>query len=95
MKIVTNHVPRDVIYGSELTVRERREFDFLGSEELETSEFFRYRGEVYYLRDFMYATPELRKLGWDGFLSDTFFSGVLIKYADEYGDSVIVGRYFD
>jgi hypothetical protein len=93
MKIVTNHVPRDVIYGFELTTRERREFDFLSEKELDYSEFFRYRGEAYYLRDFVHAPPELRKLGWDGYMPDTYFSGIVIKYADDY-ESVIVGRYF-
>lgn len=29
---------------------------------------------------------------WDGYQSDTFFSGVLVKFVDL--DQVIVGRYY-
>jgi hypothetical protein len=34
--------------------------------------------------------------GWDGYISDSFFSGVLFRFADESaaGDAcVVVGRY--
>ena len=29
---------------------------------------------------------------WDGYLSDSFFSGVLVRYADDC-ESVVVARY--
>jgi hypothetical protein len=39
------------------------------------------------------ATDDTRHAfaGWDGYISDSFFSGVLFRFADE--DHVIVGRY--
>ncbi len=101
--IRTNNVPRDIIDGWELTPAEREEFDFLDWEAIEqgrdSASFFRYRGELYYLGNFLRtdfngftdAGPPLR--AWDGYESDSFFSGTLVRYADD-GERVVVGRYY-
>jgi len=80
--IRTNHAPRDIIYGFELTDAERAEHDYLTGDELWGASFVRYRGRTYYLGDFTSATGEdnpLATLGWDGFFADSAFSGIFIK----------------
>lgn len=101
IQIITNHVPRFVVYAWELTAKERAEFDYLDWEAIEagkdSASFFRYRGSTYDLGDFMRTSDlgvanELKE--WQGYISDSFFSGIVVKYVDDNGESVIVGRYF-
>lgn len=95
MKVTTNHVRRDLLYGFQLTEWERKEFDYLDSKELENSQrFFRFKGLVYDLHEFVRVDQNVPALkGWTGYQSDTYFSGVVVKYlhADE---QVVVGQYF-
>ena len=105
LTIITNNVPRDVIEAWELTPKERKEFDYLDWEAIEagneSASFFRYRGEVYDLAEIeaipsadrqpirMFPTP------WQGYQSDSFFSGILVRYIYDYGDDrVVIGRYY-
>lgn len=94
MKITTNNVPRPVIYGWELSKKERKEFDYWTDEEIEQQHFFRYRGDIYPLSDFMRIDENqvaLRPLkGWDGYMSDSYFSAVVVRYCDDY-ENVVVG----
>jgi len=97
MKIITNNQYRNLIYGYELTDKERAEFDYL--DDIDSHEFFRYRGQAYDPSDFM-ATPhneparqELNELSnWDGYSSDSYFSGIVIKYSNDF-EQVKVGLY--
>ena len=102
LRIITNHVPRDVIYAHELSGAEQSEFDYIdwtAVENGETSpEFFRYKGELYDLGDFL-TTSELSKgaghhdlSAWDGYASDSFFSGIVVKFVEDF-ERVVVGRY--
>jgi len=97
MEVITNNVPRDVIYGYELTDTERKEFDYVDfhSDDGQYHEFFRYKGEVYDIGEFQIVPDMLLKemKWWDGYISDSFFSGILVKYVDEF-ERVIVGRYY-
>ena len=105
--IRTNNVPREVLNRWELTPEESAEFDYLGDDE---GSFFRYRGDVYDLGEFSrIIAPGAESLhpmecaepasqGWDGYVSDSFFSGMLVRWArDENGrvdaERVIVGLY--
>lgn len=103
MEIITNNVPRPLIYGFELTEKEKTEFDYLDSEEIETHAFFRYRGQVYDLSEFVRIIPqggngtcfghydysgELK--GWHGIQTDSFFSAVVVRLTDD-GETVVVG----
>ena len=98
--IKTNNVPRFILDASELTKKEQREFDYLDWDALERGEgsasFIRYRGVTYDLGEFQTTSRDagvLHHFGdWDGYLSDTFFSGVLVRFVDD--DSVVMGRYF-
>jgi hypothetical protein len=104
LTIVTNNIPRDVLDGSELTDAERAEFDYLDWPAIERGEdsasFFRYKGQVYDLGEFdRWSGPEDSPLAaWHGFVSDTYFSGVLVRYVEDatygYGESIVVGRFY-
>lgn len=103
--IKTNNRPRPIIYGYELTEKEAAEFDYLDDIEIHT--FFRYKGELYDLSQFSGIIPAGSKSyhpcdmhdvdnnfsGWQGYLSDSYFSGIVIRYTDDH-ESVIVGTYF-
>jgi len=100
--IRTNNHKRRVLNRWELTATESAEFDYLAED---AGQFFRLKGNVYDLGEFSRITapgsarshpmecqaPEFQ--GWHGYLSDSYFSGVLIKYADDV-ESVIVAQYF-
>jgi len=100
IRVITNHQPRDVLYWYELTEAEQKEFDYLDTEIRQSdATFFRYRGEVYDLGEFERtphnepARQELNQLAkWDGYRSDSFYSGVVVKYVEDF-ERVIVGLY--
>lgn len=91
--IKTNHVPRHTIQGYELTTKEREEFDYIPKDEIDGHDFFRFKGQVYDLNEFMRVGAAFGLQGWDGYHSDSAFSGILVKYVN-HGDSVIVGTYY-
>lgn len=90
MRIVTNNQPRFMVYGFELTEKEREEFNYL--ENVDDGTFLRYRGHVYDLGEFMRCEGETMK-GWDGYTSESYFSGVLVKVLPS-SEAVIIGSYF-
>lgn len=99
--IVTNNVPRFIVEAYELSSAERAEFDYLDWPAIEfgndSAHFVRYRGNLIDLHEFettrAYAEDSPFR-NWDGVLSDSFFSGLVIRYADPNCESVVVGRYF-
>lgn len=103
LTVHTNNVTRDVIYGHELTEKERAEFDYLDWSQPDgdgwTHSFVRYNGQLYDLSEFMRTSellsPEMQN--WDGYMSDSYFSGTLIRYAREDDrldpERVVVGWY--
>ena len=53
--------------------------------------FFEYRGVWYDSHEFEFVSPYLRSAhpefgGWDGFRADSFYSGIVIRYAPEAND---------
>jgi hypothetical protein len=100
LSIITNNVPRFILDAYELTADERAEFDYIDWAGVDTgsesASFARYRGELYDLGEFERwdnpASPT-RDTHWDGMRSDTFFSGVLVRYCDDH-ESVVMGRYY-
>ena len=95
--IRTNNQPRPIISARELTEKERMEFDYLNLESGEGS-FFRYKGQVYDLGEFVRVESNACEhnapfQAWHGVQSDSYFSGILVRYTDNY-ESVIVGQYF-
>lgn len=102
LTIISNEVPRDIIDAWELTPLEREGFEYLDWEALEdgrdSASFFRYKGELYDLGDIPAHEPSRAPqpdpfVGWHGVLSDSFFSGILVRYCDDH-ERVIVGRYY-
>lgn len=93
-----NNVPRLKTYGFELPTDVRKEFDYLSDEEFETREFVQYKGEWYDLGDVLLAPDSIAALGFQGFNSDTFFSGIGFRYFDKEGnymdDHVVVALIF-
>ena len=92
LSITTNHHYRHILSWYDLTGKEQEEHkdDYEG---VDSSRFFRYRGWVYDLAEFMrleHTTPEF--LGWQGYTSDSYFSGTLVNIS-ECGEAVQVGSY--
>ena len=101
LEVVTNWHKRDLIYGFELTENERQEFDYYNDDEIQDQTFFRYKGELYDLGEFMRIDKNAPSAfqNFDGYSSDSFFSGILVKYPkEEWGDydteHIIVAWYY-
>lgn len=99
MKIITNNIPRKIIYGCELPEKYRKEFDYLSDEEYAINTFVVYRGNAYDLYEFMRIEDNVKSNvqfaewnAWHGYASDTYFSGVLVRFIDD--ESVIIARYY-
>jgi len=96
MKIITNNHYRPVISGYELTLDEAKDFDYM--DDVTEASFFRYRGQVYSLGDFMRIEPHYEMntwaKGWHGYSGGSFFGGLLIALSD-CGDGVRVARWFN
>lgn len=89
--IRTNRHWRNLTYGYELTARERSDFDYIDADDFDSHDFIRYRGRVYDIDEFT-ATDQFP--GWEGCLSDSFFSGIVIRLDHETRDRVQVGAYY-
>ena len=100
LTIQTNHQPRELKYLSDFNSADqhkiRSQYDWMDKDDLECNYgFFKYRGCFYHLQDFLRVDNESTGdlVGWDGYSSDSYFSGVVIKLVDNDCDSVIVGSY--
>jgi hypothetical protein len=95
LTIKTNNIPRQMIYGYQLTEKEKANFDYIDATEFDAHDFFRYRGAVYDPSEFMRVPEGMFGDGakWQGYSSDSHFSGVLIRYTDD-AESVIVASYY-
>lgn len=100
--VITNHIPRPVLYWWNLTDKERTDFDYLDTEpKREEATFVRYKGSAYDLGDTEgpWGGGQTIFPGWDMYVSETFFSGVLFRYPRDWNgnldsDFVICGRYY-
>lgn len=101
LTIQTNNIPRPIIFGYELSPTEAEEFDYLKGDDLINNQFFRFKGRVYDTNEFSsilrtWGSAECFNkdmAGWDGYLSESFFSGLVVRYVCD-DDAVIVGTYF-
>ena len=87
MKIITNNVPRNMIYGYELTDKQKQDFDYI--DDIDSHDFVKYKGMVFDVSEFMITELE----GWDGVSGQSYFNGYLIKIVDS--DTVIMGAYYE
>lgn len=85
LTIRTNHHYRNLLYGYELTPKERADFDYI-EDDLDSHEFVRYAGRVLALSEAMLTSVS----GWDGQWDDTVFSCILVKYSED-GEQVKLG----
>ncbi len=94
LNIVTNNVPREIIYGFELPASKRKDFDYIESDEdFNNNQFVKYLGHYYDVGEFMRIEKNSDLKDWDGYSSDSYFSGTLIKFCED-NDYVIMGRYY-
>ena len=93
VKIITNNKPRDIVHGFQLDDKARKEFDYLSDDDFLNNEFFLYKGQYYDLNEFVRVRDIDELKGWSGYSSDSYFSGVLVKYCNDY-ESVIVATYY-
>lgn len=95
--VTSNGHRRPVLYAFDLTDSERAEWADLitssGGDEGDAT-FTRYRGSTYTLSDFTTTaenvwggSAELRRMGWDGYLSDSYSTCTVIRYARD-GDAI-------
>lgn len=89
MLIKSNHQYRNLLSWFELSEQEQSEFE--GVSNISQYDFVRYKGNIYIVSDFM-RTPETLS-DWDGVQSDSYFSGVLIKFDTDFGDTVKMATY--
>ena len=90
IKIMTNNKPRQLIYGYELTDKQKQDFDYI--EDIDSHDFVKYKNNIYDLSEFMRIENNDSLKDWHGYSSDSYFSGTLVKYTDE--DTVIMGWYY-
>lgn len=93
MEVISNGVARDMIpfYALPLKVQGQVSQNY---ENAEHFDWVQYKGEWYCMEDFMRVPRDgTLLLEWDGYLNDTYFSGVLVKFVDN-GERVIFGRYY-
>ena len=90
IKIMTNNKPRPLVYGYELTDKQKQDFDYI--EDIDSHDFVKYKNNIYDLSEFMRVENNDSLKDWEGYSSDSYFSGTLVKYIDD--DSVIMGWYY-
>lgn len=86
MKIITNNVPRNMIYGYELTDKQKQDFDYI--DDIDSHDFVKYKGMIFDVSEFMITELD----GWDGVSGQSYFNGYLVKIVDS--DTVIMGWYY-
>lgn len=94
MNIITNNVPRPLVSLSELPVKDAKDFGYIKENDAFTPRLVQYKGAWYDTHDSMRTSEVLNDpfYQWHGYISDTFFSGVLFRFVND--DDVICGRYY-
>lgn len=93
--VTTNNRPRSLVSLNEIPARARSWFDYLDETEHDSPRLVSYRGAYYDVFDSMVAPAGLAELGWHGYQTETYFSGVVFRLTnDHYDDLVTVGRYY-
>jgi hypothetical protein len=103
--VITNGHVRELISVEQVPVKEQHWFDYITGEDRYSTRIFAYRGSYYDVYEFTCAPTSFPTSWngagyWDGIQSDSFFSGLVIRWpVDSYCgttdyQSVVVGRYF-
>lgn len=96
--IATNNKPRPLLHWDELTPKEQAWFDYVQDADYQ---FVRYRGHAYDVYDMMAVRKDTLPAdsflrGWDAYLGDSYFSGVLMRWVGDDGDhsdQVVMGTW--
>ena len=97
MRIMTDHKWKNFKQLHEVPKKLADDFDWL-DEDSKFTNWIWYRKRLYHLSDFMdlsnrfYVTESPFPKPWHGYLSDSFFSGVLIEISDD-GEQYRIGTY--
>jgi hypothetical protein len=92
LKIKTDNRWHHFIHHSDVpNVVLHSQYEHLDEEE-SADGFFQYKKYWYHLSDFMHAANMHEFAGWDGYASDSYFSGVVIKLSRD-GEQYKVGTY--
>jgi len=97
MQVKTNNTLRSFLYGYQVPDKVLSDFSHLSEDEKQDG-WIKYRNSYYHMSDFTttqgpYGNQEIYKLGWHGLLTDTFFSGIVIKILDD-GESYQIGTIY-
>jgi hypothetical protein len=97
----TNNHVREIVDGWEVPADVRTDFDYIDWEAVDngsdSASFVKYRGDWHDLGDVMLAPDSIRRHGYDGFNSDSHWSGVAYRYFDRDGnnlDGVVIARVY-
>jgi len=91
--ITTDNKPRFTLHGLEVPEEViTYYFDYLTPDQVAERTFIKYLGEYYDLQEFTKVDQTGAFKGWDGFSSDSAWSGKIIKIIDS--DRVLMGRYY-
>lgn len=90
MIVVTNNIARTLVSFHDLPESAQAEFDYVSADDRFTTRFFNYKGDWFDSHEFIRVRSFPK---WHGAMSDTYFSGMLIRITDD-AESVVVGRWF-
>lgn len=98
VKVTTDHKWKNLLYGYELPESVLSDFDYIEPEELPTRSFIKYKGGYYDVGDIMRIDPEREHYpeefkSWHGYVSETFFSGILVRLSDD-GEQYQIASYY-
>lgn len=94
IEITTNNHPRDLLSFHDASAHKTfmpEWFDYLDDADKWSLRFVWYRGEWYDVGDFQRCDTSALK-SWDGYAIDSLGTGVVVRYADEYGETVVMGN---
>ena len=107
LEIVTNNHAHQFVTGHEVPMNVLKwQFDYLTTEEQSSGSFLKYKGHWYHVSDFTRfgpffmagieratgGTEESLFDGWHGRVSDSAWSGVVIRISED-GDTYQIGTY--
>ena len=105
MNITTDNKWRPLASLTDLPAKAMKEFEYIDEDSIHDLRFVKYKGVWYDTVDTqritvgnsfrgwdMYVTKDHPFAKWSSVISDSFFSGILFKFNEDF-EQVIVGRY--